>query len=354
MTSPRRRGLTGLAVAGLLSGGLVGAAGPPAVAAEGGEILIYTGDNALNQGYSNFSAAVGLPRVESPSLPEELSDFACIVLPVNQTSFSAETTEALVAYVVNGGNLLAAADHVRIVPRAIATMNKLSDAIGASMSLTSQFLGAGDDVTEEIDPSPLTEGVATVGYGWATGVAIDPTGDARSLLRTNPSTDPASTTFMAAERIGAGTFVLVGDSNALSDTSPTRYATYDNGVLAKNLCLGSLVEFSIDGFLRPVAKSVVTAVKGGSTVPLKFRVFKGDTEITDPAVVESLTLLRVSCPGQDIPGDQVEAAIAGPTGLRYADGAFQQNWKTPKTRGCYEVTVATTDGTRLTADFLVR
>jgi hypothetical protein len=44
---------------------------------------------------------------------------------------------------------------------------------------------------------------------------------------------------------------------------------------------------------------------------------------------------------------------SGKAELRYTDGKFQQNW-TPKTKGCPQVTVATTDGATLTADFVLR
>jgi hypothetical protein len=358
-TPHRHRVSARLAVAGLIAGAFAFAAGPPAVAAEEEKILVYTGDSGVDQGYSRFGQAVGLPVEQNPTLPSDLSSYACIVLPINRTSFSPQTTNALVTYVNDGGNLLAlgeAAGFLSSTP--IDTMNALSAAVGASMSLTRQLLDIGIQVTTEIDPSPLTIGVSSIGYGSTTGVLIAVDGAAQSLVRTRAGGTAPRTTFVAAETIGAGTFVLSGDSNVFSDflATPNFYADHDNGVLAKNLCLGSLQQpYSFEGFLGPVDNGVLNTVKGGATVPLQFRIFHGDTEITDPAVVQRpFTVTPVTCADADTPAEEVEFTTSGKTELRYTDGKFQQNWKTPRTKGCYQVTISTTDGATLTADFRLR
>ena len=54
------------------------------------------------------------------------------------------------------------------------------------------------------------------------------------------------------------------------------------------------------------------------------------------------------------PQDPVDFTVAGETSLRYdsAAGYFIQNWKIPKTAGCYMVRVTTVqDGLALTARF---
>jgi hypothetical protein len=357
-TPHRHRVSARLAIAGLIAAALALATGPPAVAAEDEKILVYTGDSGVDQGYSRFGQAVGLPVEQNPTLPSDLSSYACIVLPINRTSFSPQTTNALVTYVNDGGNLLAlgeAAGFLSSTP--IDTMNALSAAVGASMSLTRQLLDIGIQVTTEIDPSPLTVGVSSIGYGSTTGVLIAVDGAAQSLVRTRAGGTAPRTTFVAAETIGAGTFVLSGDSNVFSDflATPNFYTDHDNGVLAKNLCLGSLVQYSFEGFFGPVDNGVLNTVKGGATVPLQFRIFDGDTEITDPAVVQRpFTVTPVTCADADTPAEEVELTTSGRTELRYTDGKFQQNWKTPKTKGCYQVTISTTDGATLTADFRLR
>jgi hypothetical protein len=88
-------------------------------------------------------------------------------------------------------------------------------------------------------------------------------------------------------------------------------------------------------------------------VPLQFRVYDGTTEITDRAAVGPFTVTTVTCPGAHTPAEEVDFTTGGQTALRYTDGKFQQNWKTPKKAGCYQVTV-TTEGDSLSANFRLR
>ncbi len=70
-----------------------------------------------------------------------------------------------------------------------------------------------------------------------------------------------------------------------------------------------------------------------------------------------MTQQVISCDGS-APEDAVEpAAVTGGTSLRYdaVAGHFIQNWKVPKTPGCYMVRLATQqDGLALTARFKVK
>ncbi|KAB7741880.1 hypothetical protein GA707_16840 [Nostocoides sp. F2B08] len=353
-TQRRHRGSARLAIAGLIVGALAWMGVTPAIAAEGSEVFVYTGNDAdpLGVGYLQLGGAVGLPVVESSTFPTYLSSYECILLPVNRTSFSPGITSALVAYVNGGGNLLAIGENDLNYASAIETMNEVSAAVGASMSLTYENIDPGVFATHEIDASPLTEGVSSIGYAGTAGVALDVDGTAQSLVRTRLGGTAPRTTFVAAETIGGGTFVLMGD-HMLADNLLDLFGN-DNLVLGRNLCTGSLVQRSFDGFMGPVDEDVVNTVKAGATVPLQFRIFDGDTEITDPAVVESFTVTPVTCPDAAAPVDEVEFTTTGKTELRYTNGKFQQNWKTPKTKGCYQVTVATTDGATLTSDFVLR
>jgi hypothetical protein len=69
----------------------------------------------------------------------------------------------------------------------------------------------------------------------------------------------------------------------------------------------------------------------------------------------SRVCLGVAAAGRpiDVWVPRVEFTTIGPSQLRYVDGQFQQNWKTPKAKGCYQVTV-TTEGDSLSADFRLR
>jgi hypothetical protein len=117
--------------------------------------------------------------------------------------------------------------------------------------------------------------------------------------------------------------------------------------------------WEMSGFYQPVdmGTSVWNTVKGGSTVPLKFEVFAGSFEFTDPSViVQPLQASKVSCTSGS--EDSIEdLAPAGNTVLRYdfADGQFIYNWKTPKSPDtCYKVTVSSTSGSSLSANFKLK
>jgi hypothetical protein len=107
------------------------------------------------------------------------------------------------------------------------------------------------------------------------------------------------------------------------------------------------------GFYRPVdMNGVWNTVKGGSTVPLKFNVYAGSTELTSTSVVSAYYKM-VTCNGG--PEDTVELVATGGTSLRYSDSQFIYNWQTPKLPGkCYMVTVETMDGSTIVANFKLK
>jgi hypothetical protein len=101
---------------------------------------------------------------------------------------------------------------------------------------------------------------------------------------------------------------------------------------------------------------VWNTVKGGSTVPLKFEVFAGSTELTSTAAIQGFTVLKVSCSTGSVE-DAIELVTTGGTSLRYdsTGGQFIQNWKTPTGAGtCYSTTMTTLDGSSITALFKIK
>jgi len=118
--------------------------------------------------------------------------------------------------------------------------------------------------------------------------------------------------------------------------------------------------FSGVGFHQPVepVAGALNAVKGGSTVPLKFNVYNASgVEITNPAniVNPGFVMTRIACETGE-PEETVNAESTGGTQLRYDTTArqFVQNWKTPKTPGaCYLVKV-TGDGLLISARFKLK
>lgn len=111
---------------------------------------------------------------------------------------------------------------------------------------------------------------------------------------------------------------------------------------------------TLKGFYQPVdMNGVYNTVKGGSTVPLKFEVFAGSTELTNVADIKTLSYAQTSCNAIAIT-DEIELTATGNTSLRYSGGQFIYNWKTPKTTGCFRVTVTTIDGSTLVAYFKLK
>jgi hypothetical protein len=117
----------------------------------------------------------------------------------------------------------------------------------------------------------------------------------------------------------------------------------------------TVLAWTINGFFQPVdMNGVWNTVKGGSTVPLKFEVFAGPTELTSTSIVSAL-VKEVTCnAGAE---DTVEVVATGGTSLRYDGpaGQFIYNWQTPKLPGkCYTVTLTTLDGSSISAPFKLK
>ena len=119
------------------------------------------------------------------------------------------------------------------------------------------------------------------------------------------------------------------------------------------------------GFHRPIkpVAGELNAVKGGSTVALKFNVFaESGVEITDPGVLTdpdgsikaTLAVSSVACEG-GTPENPEDVTTTGNTSLRYdaASRHFVQNWKTPTVPGCYLVEMKG-EGLLLSALFKVK
>jgi hypothetical protein len=150
-------------------------------------------------------------------------------------------------------------------------------------------------------------------------------------------------------------------STFLPGTTSVNCSAQDN---AGNTGHGSFtvtVKFGVNGFYPPVdmttgSETVWNIVKNGSTVPLKFEVFAGSTELTSTAVInQPLRATGVTC-GLGT-ADDIELTATGGTSLRYdtSGGQFIYNWQTPKKVGaCYLVTVSMTDGSSLSAYFKLK
>jgi hypothetical protein len=122
-----------------------------------------------------------------------------------------------------------------------------------------------------------------------------------------------------------------------------------------------VLAWTLSGFYQPVDmptpdKLVYNLVKNGSTVPLKFEIFAGPTELADLSYIKSLTYAQTACDA-NANTDEIETTATGGTSLRYdlTAGQFVYNWKTPSMAGkCYRVTMTTLDGSSLAAFFKLK
>lgn len=123
--------------------------------------------------------------------------------------------------------------------------------------------------------------------------------------------------------------------------------------------------WSVRGFYEPVDMRsaghpiTVNRVKSGATVPFKFEVFAGATELTSVAVVASIVGTNVTCtPGAEQDVERIPLTMHGSSRLRYdrGDGHFIFKWQTPShsTGKCYRIDMTTQDGSSLSAFFKLK
>ncbi len=116
----------------------------------------------------------------------------------------------------------------------------------------------------------------------------------------------------------------------------------------------TVLPWTLVGFAKPVDMTAPNEVKGGSQVPLKFRVFAGTTELSTLEAVVGLGQVQVGCDTERLVGTPEPADSRSP--LRYdAAGGFGWSWLSPRLPGtCWLVWVETLDGSRLSAEFHLR
>jgi large repetitive protein len=171
--------------------------------------------------------------------------------------------------------------------------------------------------------------------------------------------DPAVTCVVLGYSDQVGTWTLTPQlqdavTAAPLEVQPTQTITY------------TVTAWELKGFYAPVKHDKLTR-KAGSTVPFTFKVWY-DAARTHKAktatVVASFLAQPVSCTDPTVAtGAAVPVASAhkGFT-LKYRDGAFHQNWKSPKlpkaakvkgkkvpVTACYQVTMTTQDGSSISA-----
>lgn len=169
---------------------------------------------------------------------------------------------------------------------------------------------------------------------------------------------PAAPTCTAKDAVsGMASCIVTGHSTTIGNHTMTATATDNAGRQATAQISYTVLPWNLSGFYQPIemGSNVVNTVKGGATVPLKFEVFAGTTELTATSIVQTMAK-QVTCNiGTEDPVSEV--AATGGTSLRYDSvaGQFVYNWQTPKLPGkCYDVTITTQDGSSLTTKFKLK
>jgi hypothetical protein len=169
---------------------------------------------------------------------------------------------------------------------------------------------------------------------------------------------PAAPTCNASDAVSglSGTCSVSGYSNAVGSHTVIATATDNAGNIGTASATYTVVGWTLKGFYQPTDMSGVwNSVKNGSTVPLKFEIFAGSTELTDVSAVKSVTQAIVACSAGTEDAIEEVVSTTGGTVLRYDSsgiGQFIDNWKTPAQAGkCYRVTLTAQDGSSLSSLF---
>lgn len=168
---------------------------------------------------------------------------------------------------------------------------------------------------------------------------------------------PAAPTCTAQDDVSgvpAGGCVVTGYSAAVGTHTLTATATDRAGRQATATSTYTVAPWVMSDFAQPVDMGLTpNSAKAGSTIPFKFSLSSGGTQLTALTAVASLKYTAVSC--SSTPADEVEMLATGSTSLRYDTTArqFVYNWKTPSA-GCYRVTVTAADGSAKSALFKLR
>jgi hypothetical protein len=132
-------------------------------------------------------------------------------------------------------------------------------------------------------------------------------------------------------------------------------ATDVAGNVAPPVSFTYVAPITFTGFFAPVDNlPTINQGTAGRTYPIAFRLTGIDgAPITVTAGITTTYRTGAACTGL---GDLLETESAGSSTLVYdpVTNRFQYNWKTPKTKGCYDFLLGVQDGTTVTARFSLK
>ena len=369
---------------------------PVTVTATAGQSKVYGNPDPASYTYSITSGSLAFADTFSGALTrvagETVGNYA-----INQGTLSLNSNYAL-TYV--GANFAITARPITITADAKTKVYGAADP-ALTYQLTSGSLVSGDAFTgsltraagQNVGTYAIQQGTVTAGSNYAltyisanlsiTPKALTITADNKSMIfgGTPPALTATDSGYIAGESrsnltgslsFTVTTLPLPGAtvSPITTSTLTGTYAIVPSGLTSSNYTItyvnGTLTVgvWTLTGFYQPVDMPnptiVINAIKGGSTVPLKFNIYAGTpgplTErknITD-VMFGSVQVAEYNCAtisGYESPTDVTNT---GATSLRYdTTGAqFIQNWQTPKPPNkCYQVRMTAIDGSHIDAYF---
>jgi hypothetical protein len=161
----------------------------------------------------------------------------------------------------------------------------------------------------------------------------------------------------------------VGSYNGAITCAPSNLSAQNYNFAAGRAGTLTIGAWNLVGFYQPIGQANSTVVapggtapaptnttvwntaKGGSTIPLKFNIFAGNTEKTSTADVKSFGAQKLSSCSGTLTETVEELSTSGSTSLRYdtTEKQFIQNWKTPTVSAetCYRVALTAQDGSTI-------
>jgi hypothetical protein len=203
---------------------------------------------------------------------------------------------------------------------------------------------------DSIAPSVNLQGAPTDGTSYYFGSV--PTAPTCGASDTTPGSGLADAD---AGDAGMQDCAVTGGGTSVGPHTWTATATDNAGNTSTDIVHYTVLAWTVNGFYAPIDKGVHNTVKGGATVPLKFELFAGTSELTDVSAV-AFSTQKVSC-DPSLSTDGVEVTSSTGTNLRYdaTGGQFIQNWKTPTAVGnCYKATMTAADGSAISALFKIK
>jgi hypothetical protein len=372
------------------------AAGATAVASEtfsivdpSPPVIGYTLNPATPDGDNSwYKSNVSLTwNVSEPQSPNSLSKTGCV--DQNITADQAATTYSCSATSAGGSASPVEVTIKRDGTAPVITLGSVSGTAGTNgwyKSAVTQTFNASDATSGVAGPTtiPVSSGAAEGDDVMiASGAVSDNAGNSNPGINAGPFkvdlSDPTNVAFVGGPAAGGSydfgdvpgaptctaqdavsglkNCVVSGYSNAVGNHTLTATATDNAGRTATKTLTYTVLAWRLSGFYSPVdMNDVVNTVKNGSTVPLKFEVFKASgPELTDTGIVKQpLTAKQVSCTAfNGDPVDEIELLATGGTTLRYdtTGGQFIYNWQTPKGASqvgkCFTVSAGTQDGSSI-------